>query len=219
MGLSGHRRVPGLPPLLTRRARPNLILVACRWRIELTVFAIVTGGLIAGIRVFGTPAVLAGLAGVATAAAFASAWPRARQLGAAAAWSVITPHRVRTCFAQCWLYNSSGKIPAVLRATATPTGECVRVWCRAGISFRDIEAVGAELAATCWAANVVVTRSDRFAHLVYIDVIRRTARPSRASTWPSADEPGPWLPPGPDDEPDWSGRSGLSGDEDTWQAQ
>jgi hypothetical protein len=173
MGLYGRRRDPWPLPLFVQRARPNILLVLCRWWIELTAIAAVTGGLVAGIRAFGIAAVLAGLAGVVTAAAFAMSWPPARQLCIAAAWCVITPHRVRTCLAQCWVINSSGKTPAVLRAVATPTGERVLVWCGAGMSFEDVEAVSAALAAACWAAHAVVTRSDRHAHIVYIDVIRR----------------------------------------------
>jgi hypothetical protein len=175
MGMSGRRRDPWPLPLLTRRARPNILLVLCRWWIELTALGIVTGGLVAGIRAFGIAAVLAGLVGVVTVAAFAMSWPPARQFCVAAAWCVITPHRVRTCFARCWVINSSGKTPAVLRAIATPAGERVLVWCGAGISFEDIEAVSEPLAAACWAAEVVVRRSDRYAHVVYIDVIRRPA--------------------------------------------
>jgi hypothetical protein len=189
MGLPGDRRDPGLLPLLTRRARPNPLLVACRWRIELFTLAVVAGGLTAGVRAFGTAAVLVALAGAATVAGFVSSWPPARRSCLTAAWCVITPHRVRTCFAQCWLYNSSGKTPAVLRATPTPTGERVLVWCRAGNSFSDIQAISAELAAACWAAHVVVTRRDEFAHLIYIDVIRRPPPPE----FPGATDPG-WRP-------------------------
>jgi hypothetical protein len=187
MGMSGRRRDPWPLPLFTRRARPNILLVLCRWWIELTALGIVAGGLTAGIRAFGIEAVLAGLAGVVTAAAFAVTWPPARQLCVAAAWCVITPHRVRTCFARCWVINSSGKTPAVLRAIATPAGERVLVWCGAGNSVEDIEAVSAQLAAACFAAHVAVTRSDGFAHVVYIDVIRR----------PPGQGPGDSIEPGP----------------------
>jgi hypothetical protein len=189
MGMSGRRRDPWPLRLFTRRARPNILLVLCRWRIELTTLGIVTGGLVAGIRAFGIAAVLAGLAGVVTAAAFAVTWPSAQRWVTAAAWCVISPHRVRTCFARCWVINSSGKTPAVLRAIATPEGERVLVWCGAGISFEDIEAVGEPLAAACWAAQVVVTRSDRYAHIIYIDIVRPARRPP--GTGYPIDEPDP----------------------------
>lgn len=214
MGLSRRRRYPELLPLFTRRARPGILLIALRWRIELTALFIVTGALVAAAGAFGTGAVLLALACVATVASFAVAWPPTRQLIESAAWPVITPHRVRSCFAQLWVYNSSGKIPAVIRAVATPTGERVLVLCRAGISVEDIAAISEALAAACWAARVVVTRSDRYAQLVYIDVIRRPAGGLETGSGPPEDEPDPWLPTWPFDPPGQD-ELGPGGSQDT----
>lgn len=215
----GRRRDPGLLPLITRRARPGIFLIAFRWRIELAMLAVVTGGPIAAVNAFGTTATLIGLAGIVIAAVFAATLPSARQFAAAAAWRVITPHRVRTCFARRWVFNSSGETPAVIRATATPTGERVLVWCRAGTSVEDVEAVSSSLAAACWAARVVITRSQRFAHVVYIDVIRRPARQAWPGTGQAPDEPYPWAPPWPDDRPGQRREFGLPRDDDTWDGE
>lgn len=223
MDPSGRQRDPGLLPLFTRRARPNIFLIGCRWRIELATLALVTGGLLAAIHAFGATATFSGLAVAASAAAFAAATsPSARQFAMAAVWTVITPHRVRTCFARNWVYNSSGKTPAVIRATATPSGERVLVLCVAGTSVEDIEAVSSSLAASCWAAHVVVTRSERFAHVVSIDVIRRPAQPPPAGAEQAAGEPDPWTPPWPDDKPGAPGaprKPGPLDDDDTPDAE
>ncbi len=219
MDPSGRQRDPGLLPLFTRRARPNIFLIACRWRIELATLAIATGGLFAAIRAFGATATLTGLAVAVSAAAFAATSPSARQFAMAAVWTVITPHRVRTCFARNWVYNSAGKTPAVIRATATPAGERVLVLCVAGTSAEDIGAVSSSLAAACWAAQAVVTRSERFAHVVHIDVIRRPPRQPPAGTEQAANEPGPWTPPWPDDSPGPPDRPGGLGPPDDDETQ
>ena len=150
----------------------------------------------------GLATALTGLAVAAALAALAATRPGFRSFVAARAWCVITPHRVRTCFAQAWVHNRAGQIPAVLRTTAQPFGERVLLWCRAGTSFEDIESVLGLLAAACWAVDVIASRRGERAHLVYLDVIRRPqweAKPA-AGPGPADSEvpPWPWSGPGPD---------------------
>jgi hypothetical protein len=65
----------------------------------------------------------------------------------------------------------------ILLTTREPFGERVYLWCRAGITAGDLSASRELLAAACWADDVLVWRGDRYAHLVCLDVIRRSSRP------------------------------------------
>jgi hypothetical protein len=190
------RRDPGLGPSLTPLARPSVLLIVYRWRCELVSASCVVAGFSAAVSWVGLGPTLVGLAGLTAAAGLAAAWPATRRLAAARAWCVITPHRVRTCFAQAWIYNRAGQIPAVLRTVGKPYGERVLVWCRAGISFEDIQSACDLLAAACWSIDVVASRSGRFAQLVYLDVIRRPQWQSgtRADPGPADSDvpPQPW---------------------------
>jgi hypothetical protein len=197
----------GLGPALTRLARPGILLVAYRWRYELGIVLVMLAGLAAGWWA-GPEAAVAGLATVATAAALATTRPEFRAFVAARAWCIITPHRVRTCFAQAWVHNRGGRIPAVLRTKAQPFGERVLLWCRAGISAEDIESVSDLLAAACWASDVLVSRSERFAPLVYLDVIRRPQWQATTDADPEPAEPD--VPPWPRSR-EWLDRSRLTG--------
>ncbi|MGH3301764.1 MAG: hypothetical protein ACRDOK_08800 [Streptosporangiaceae bacterium] len=182
----GSPRDAGLGPSLTPLARPGVVVIVCRWRYEIGLVVGAVAAITAAVSWIGALRALAGLAGLVVAAGFAATRPEVRGFAVARAWCVITPHRVRTCFAQAWIYNRAGRIPAVVRTTARPFGERVLVWCRAGTSFEDIDSACDLLAAACWASRVVSGRSSRFAHLVYLDVIRwpeETAEPSA--------EPGP----------------------------
>lgn len=191
-------RDPGLGPSLTPLARPGVLVVILRWRYEIGLVSGAGAAATAAVSWVGVLWTLAGLSGLVVAAGFAATRPAVRRLALARAWCVITPHRVRTCFAQAWIYNRAGQIPAVVRATARPFGERVLVWCRAGTSFEDIDSACDLLAAACWASSVVPVRSSRFAHIVYLDVIRwpwvaterggdqRHAAAEGSPTWPNA---------------------------------
>ena len=166
------RRESGMGPALTHPKRPGAALIAGRWWQELTVGGALASGLVAAIVRFGLGHTLLGLAGVVVAAGGACTRPEVRRLIAARFWLMVTPHRVRTCFARAWVYNERGQIPAVLRATRTRYGERVLVWCRAGIGFADIESSADLLAAACFAMDVIARRDPRYGHLLYLDVIR-----------------------------------------------
>ena len=168
-------------------AYPNPIVVAWRWRYELAltvVLAAVTFGIVQALG-----AVWLMVAVVVAAATFAL-WPGGRQAIIARAWCVITPHRLRTGCAHSWIQSRTGKLPVILRTTAQPFGERVLVWCVAGTSADDLRAVKDALAAACWAADIKISRSDRHAHVVIVDVIRhRPASPPGPEpgrmTWPA----------------------------------
>ena len=159
-------------------ARPNLIVLVWRWRYELMLAAGVTVGV---VTLAGWP-----LLGAAVVIALATIWPASRQPLIARAWCVVTPHRVRTACAQAWIHSRTGKIPIILLTTPQPFGERVRLWCRAGTSAEDFISARQLLVAACWAEDVLVTRSERSAQLVTLDVIRHAQRKDQ-------DEPGTGL--------------------------
>lgn len=129
---------------------------------------------------------LLGMASLAAAALAACTRPKVRRLVAERCWLIVTPHRVRTCFARAWIYNQHGQIPAVLRATAMPRGERVLVWLRPGTSFADIESATDLLVAACLATQVIASRDPRYGHLVYLDVVRWPERQVGTSAGPGS---------------------------------
>lgn len=169
---ASYRQDPSFGQALTQLKRPGFALVLCRWRYEIAISAIAVAVITLAICWVGIRLTLAGVAVLAGIAGIAASRPEVRRAGAARFWCLITPHRVRTCFAQAWVYNRAGQIPAVLRATATPLGERVLIWCRPGTCFDDIASACGLLATACWAVEVTASRNSRFAQLVYLDVIR-----------------------------------------------
>lgn len=166
---AGQRRLlADLDNILTPRPRPHLPVVIWRWRYELALLAAVAGTAAALVRVLGTEWGI--VAASALAGVFAPPWPEPL---AGWAWCVITPHRLRAGFSEARLRTTRGKLPAIMRVARAPFGERVLVWCPAGISAEDLRSAGAVLRAACWAADVRITRDERRAQLVTIDVIRR----------------------------------------------
>ena len=179
----------GLELALGSVARPNPFVIAWRWRYE-----IVLPLLLAALMIELTSAVGLGwaLALSGSAAASIAAWPAARRQVIVRAWCVVTQHRVRTGCAQAWLHSRQGKIPIVLWTEAEPFGERVYLWLRAGVSAQDLLAAHSVLVAACWATDLHVTRHDRFAHLVVLDVIRRPVARQPEDNWPEGAEPPSW---------------------------
>lgn len=168
-----RQALAGLQTALSTVPRPNPIVIAWRWRYELALTALLSLGLAALANAAGT---IVAATGLTVLAGLLTLWPAARRLLMTQAWRVITPHRIRTACAQAWIHSRAGKIPIILLTTAEPFGERVLVWCRAGTSIEDFDSTRGQLAAACWAHEAVLTRSQRFAQLVTIDVIRRAAR-------------------------------------------
>ena len=177
-------------------ARPNPVVIAWRWRYELGLAAAVPLSLIALSRLLSLPGMLATVAVLACVMTF---WPPARRHVVARAWCVITPHRVRTGCVQAWIHSRRGKIPVVLITMSQPFGERVYLWCRAGTCAGDLIRARELLIAACWARDIQVGSSPRFAQLVTVDVIRyaRTGRSGQSGTGPGpGDMPALQPPPG-----------------------
>lgn len=166
---SARQALAGREFAVGRVARPNPIVIGWRWRYELaTAIGLPTGAtLLARSAGIGWVVI-----GASTLAALIAQLPSFRRWVVARVWCVTTPHRVRTGCAQAWIHSRGGKIPVVLRTTCEPFGERVRLWCRAGTSAADFDWASDLLIAACWARDVRVTRHERYAHIVVLDVIR-----------------------------------------------
>jgi hypothetical protein len=157
-----------LNDLLRPAPRARALGAAWRWRYELA--------LVAGIAVAVSVLLLAvGTAGTVIAAsallgAFGPPW---RETQTAFLWRIVTPHRLRSGFAQAGIHSRRGRLPLVVRTTSEPFGERVTVWCPAGTSAEDLQSARALLRAACWAADVQIIPGQRHSHLVTVDVIRR----------------------------------------------
>lgn len=161
--------IADLERVLRPRRRATVIGYAWWWRYEIGIVA----GLVIGMYVLAS-AVGVGQAvlGVALTALVLGTWPAAQQMLSAAAWRIITPHRLRAGFVHARIHSGTGRLPIILRTTQQPFGERVLIWCPAGTSVADFRSARRILAAACWAAHITVTRDDQHAHLVTIDVIR-----------------------------------------------
>jgi hypothetical protein len=164
-----RQALAGLQYALGTVAPPNPLVFAWRWRYEL----ILGIGLPATLTALGgVPVMLATLAAIAVLLGGAFAWAPARRYLIARAWCIITPHRVRVGCAQAWIHSRRGKIPIVLLTTRQAFGERVHLWCRAGTSAVDFTSARELLITACWARDIRVTASERYAQLVTLDVIR-----------------------------------------------
>ena len=158
-----------LETLLRPTRRATVFGRAWWWRYELGLLIGVSFGLAQLVLTVGT-----GWA-VITVSAIIGAfgpWPPTHHVFAAAAWRIITPHRLRVGFVEARIHSRNGRIPTVLRTSQEPFGERVRLWCPAGTSVEDFRAAVSILRAACWAADIRVTSHDRHAQLVTLDVIR-----------------------------------------------
>jgi len=136
------------------------------------------------------------LAGVATLATVLAAWGGSwwwstsllalaglgaafrpvRRWVVAFAWCAIVRHRLRVCFAAFIRARNRidpGLAPLILVARPTPAGERVWVWLRTGLDVDELERSTGKIAVACWASDVQVAASRRFAALVRLDITRR----------------------------------------------
>jgi hypothetical protein len=178
---AGRPRGPNDPSLISsletavrRVRRPGPIGLAWNWRVELAILAAISGLslLIADSAGLIDLAAAAG-AGLAAGAALLC-WPSARERIIARAWCLITPHRVLAGCVNAWVQTRSGSLPIIWSVTPADYGERVRLWCPAGITAGDLIAAREVLAAACWATEVRVVPSFRYAHLVTLEVIRNS---------------------------------------------
>lgn len=187
-----------------RVARPGLLTVAWRWRYELLLAVLVSVGAYLLVAAVGGPGAIVVAMVIA---AIVSVAPPLRAEVAAFVWLIVTPHRVRTGMAQAWIHSRDGKIPVVFRTTRQPFGERVHVWCRAGTSAEDFVWGRHLIVAACWARDVRVFRSERYAHVVVLDVIRGGAnrqRETQHNLWPDVDVARPdWTADGTAEQWRW----------------
>jgi hypothetical protein len=167
---STRQALAGLHYALGSVAPPNPLVLAWRWRYELIL------GVGLPVTLFllgGLPVMLGTLTVIAVLTSAALSWAPARRCLIARVWCVITPHRIRKGCAQAWIHSREGKIPIVLFTTPQPFGERVHLWCRAGTSAADFISAQPLLTSACWARDIRVYTSERFAQLIALDVIRR----------------------------------------------
>lgn len=100
--------------------------------------------------------------------------PAVRRRIVALAWCVIVRHRLRVCFTEFIIANSSGTLPLILWACPTPVGERVWIYLRPGLSLADLESRLEKIAVACHAATVVVERASAGnSALLRLDIKRR----------------------------------------------
>jgi hypothetical protein len=209
MSCHGPSVIASVETALSTVARPGIFGLIWSWRYEL---GLVTGLAVVGLAsgyAFGA-AWLAAIAAVGLAGlAMALSWVPSRRRLIARAWCIITPHRVRTGCRRAWVQTGDGRLPIILYTTPTVFGERVTLWCRAGITGGDLAAARDVLRAACWASDVRVVASARYAHVVVLEVIRRLPTESPAEPirgWPDLEHDDDGSDPG---EPAWSGGMGA----------
>lgn len=169
-----HRRnqanlVADLERVLRPGRRATVLGYAWWWRYEICIMLGLGIGMSALASLVGVgQAVL----GVTLTALMFGTWPASQRGFAAAAWRIITPHRLRAGCVQARIHSRNGQLPIILRTTQQPFGERLLVWCPGGTSVADFRSARRLLATACWAAAIRVTSDDRHTHLVTIDVIR-----------------------------------------------
>jgi hypothetical protein len=143
-----------------RPARPNPLVVAWRWRYELSAAATLA---LLTARVGAVWTVLGAAAGAASAVLPVVRWRL---------WCVVSQHRARTGLIQAWVFSRSGRIPMVLWTRPVHEGEQLLLLLRPGLTAADLEAAAPVLAAACWAREVVVVPHPTRAALVRLVVVR-----------------------------------------------
>lgn len=162
-----------LETLLRRDRRATVFGRAWWWRYELGLLIGVSLGVTLLVRAVGAWWTVAAVS--ATIGAFGPC-PPAHRAFMAAAWRIITPHRLRVGFVEARIHSRNGRIPTIMRCTQQPFGESVRLWCPAGTSVEDLRAAVSILRTACWATDIRVISHDRHAQLVTLDVIRDRAK-------------------------------------------
>ena len=87
--------------------------------------------------------------------AMVAAFPPGRQRRA---WCVVTPHRIRTGCTHAWIQTRDGRLPVALYTVPADFGERVWLWCRAGITARNLQAARDVGRHACWARVRIVAR-------------------------------------------------------------
>jgi hypothetical protein len=175
-----------------RRRRANPLLALYRWRWEILLLGVV--GVLAYLGHSTSWVVPVGV--VTAVAAVLVAWPPAYRALRARCWAVVVQHRLRTVFHELGLTTWAGRAPAIVwtsvrtgardrgphldrtvapgfRGLVPPAGIRVHLVCPAGIGAGELADVREQLAAACWAADVLVERDPRHANVVVLVVVTR----------------------------------------------
>jgi hypothetical protein len=89
-------------------------------------------------------------------------------------WCLVTRHRIRTCFSEFIITNTTGSLPLILWARPTPVGERVWIWLRPGLSMDDLQNRLDKIAVACWASTALAEVASRSnAAFVRLDIKRR----------------------------------------------
>jgi hypothetical protein len=172
----GRGVLDDLQHALTSVHRPTVLTTLWRWRYEMllpggaSIFEFLLIGAVGG---FWTIAVNVGVIGAVSIVA------RLRQLLMSRLFVIVVQHRIRVAFEECWINSRSGRIPAVLWASARPYGERVILWCPVGISVEDLKSVDDDIAAACWATFVLVEKNSRNPQIVSLHIVRRASQKPR----------------------------------------
>jgi hypothetical protein len=98
----------------------------------------------------------------------------------AAAWCLITRHRVRTCFSEFIITDRTGTLPLILWARPSRVGERIWVWLRPGLALEDIQDRLDKIATACWAITATAeAASASNAAYIQMDIKRRDALTER----------------------------------------
>lgn len=152
--------------------RPNPLVVAWRWRYEMTLLVGLPLTLVGLVHVL-TPD-LAMLV-VTTMAILVARWPAARRRLVARGWCILTPHRLRAGCVQARIHTRRGRLPTILWCAPKAYGEQVLIWCPAGVTAQDFVAARQVLASTCYASDIEVVADPKYRHLVMLAVTRYQA--------------------------------------------
>jgi hypothetical protein len=156
----------------------NVFATPWRWRYELLIALALgwPGWLIAHGRL--SPLVVAI---PATLAAAALALRSVRGAARNRLWCVVLPHRLRVGMIESGVLSWSGLLPGVLWTAPADGGVRIWVWCPAGVDVRAFEAARSQLAASCWAVDVLPRRHPRWSQVVILTVTTRLERqPARS---------------------------------------
>lgn len=148
---------------------PNVLVLIWRWRWELMLGVGLPAQVAVLVSEFGW---LWAVTALGTGIVTFTAWPTARRWLLEHVRCIITAHRIRTGCAQAWIQTRYGKLPVILLTSPRPYGERAYIWCPAGVSQEDFKEARDILRSACWATGIHVSSSDRYSHIVILDLFR-----------------------------------------------
>ncbi|WP_188188586.1 hypothetical protein [Nonomuraea sp. SYSU D8015] len=89
-----------------------------------------------------------------------------------AATRLVVRHRFQSLCLRTSMRTPEGRMPLVVHTQSIPGGVAMLVWCRSGMSPELIEAHIPEIKVACFAKEVTIYRSERWAHLLTVELKR-----------------------------------------------